>query len=104
MTIMSWSPVLLLLLSLTAILSVAQLPAGHLKNPQPQPIPDQFAGLSCSRFEWNSENSHRGHHQIANSAHNDGRRTVEVFDVECSPVQHPEDSLARINKIVYNFI
>jgi hypothetical protein len=53
---MFWSSSLLLLLSLTAILSPAQQPA-YSKKQQTQPIPNQFAGLSCSRFEWNPEKS-----------------------------------------------
>jgi len=36
---------------------MAQLPTVHSKNPQTQHLPDQFAGLSCSSFEWNSEKS-----------------------------------------------
>jgi hypothetical protein len=48
---------LLLLLSVTAISSVAQPPPGEGKKPQTQHMPDQFAGLSCSRFEWNAEKS-----------------------------------------------
>jgi hypothetical protein len=56
MTVMLWPSALLLVLSLSAISSVAQPPA-QIRKPQTQPIPDQFAGLSCSRFEWNSEKS-----------------------------------------------
>jgi hypothetical protein len=56
MTIMSWSSALLLLLYLTAILSAAEPPA-HTKTAQTRSNPDQLAGLSCSRFEWNSEKS-----------------------------------------------
>jgi hypothetical protein len=56
MTVMFQSSALLLLLSLTPILSVAQ-PPPHSKKPQTQPIPDQFDGLSCSSFDWNAEKS-----------------------------------------------
>jgi len=55
MTVMFWSSALLLLLSLTAILSAQ--PPGHSKSAQSQHIPDQFSGLSCSRFEWNAGKS-----------------------------------------------
>jgi hypothetical protein len=51
------SSALLLLLCLTTTFSVAQPPPSHNKNPQTQHIPDQLDGLSCSRFEWNSEKS-----------------------------------------------
>jgi hypothetical protein len=54
---MFWSSALLLLLSLTTNLSVAQPPPGQGKKSQTPDIPDPFSGLSCSQFEWNSEKS-----------------------------------------------